>query len=301
MTTARLYWQIAYLNQLVALGEADIAYAQKVLDIVRSKYAAGAVSGLNVAQAELNLSSQQAAHTQLVQQRAAARHALAILFDQPPESAVAERTTLPDAALPVIAAGLPAAILGNRPDLRAAESRLRESMANVDVTRTSFYPTLTLTGSVGTASTALVNFLKNPVATLGAGLVLPFVQWNTRQLSIRVSETQYEEAVVSFRQRLYTALAEVEDGLSARTQLALEADRLGLAVTQARRAEAIAQSRYLAGATEVQLWLDAQAALRNAERSQLANRFNQLGNQATLYRTLGLVGIPEPLNCGQLR
>lgn len=300
VTTARLYWQIAYLNQLVSFSEADIAYAGKTLDIVQGKYAAGMVSALNVAQAELNLSSQQAAHTQLVQQRVAARHALAILFDQPPESVVAERAALPEAPMPAIAAGLPAGILGKRPDLRAAEMRLRESLTNVDVTRTSFYPTLTLTSSVSTASMALVDFLKNPVATLGAGLALPFVQWNTRQLSIRVSETQYEEAVVNFRQRLYTALAEVEDGLSARTQLMLEADKLGLAVTQARRAEAIAQTRYLAGATEAQLWLDAQAALRNSERSVLANRFNQLSNQANLYRALGLTGMPEPSSCRQM-
>jgi NodT family efflux transporter outer membrane factor (OMF) lipoprotein len=300
VTTAKLYWQIAYLSQLVSLSEADIAYAQKTLDTVRTKQAAGALSALNVTQSELNLSSLQAAHTQLVQQRLAARHAMAILFDQPPETAVAERAALPEAPLPAIAAGLPAAILGKRPDLRAAELRLRESLANVDATRTSFYPTLTLTGSVGTASSALADFLKNPVATLGAGLALPFVQWNTRQLSIRVSETQYEEAVVNFRQRLYAALAEVEDGLSARTQLMLEGDKLALAVTQARRAEALAESRYLAGATEAQLWLDAQAARRNSERFLLANRFSQLGNQASLYRALGMAGMPEQSSCSRL-
>lgn len=300
VTTARLYWQVAYLNQLVALSSADIDYATRTLDIVKSKYAAGAISGLGVAQAELNLSSLQAAHTQLVQQRVAARHAMSILFDQPPESALNERTTLPDTPLPPIAAGLPAEILGNRADLRAAELRLRETLANVDATRASFYPALRLTSGVGTASTALFDFLKNPVATLGAGLVLPFVQWNTRQLSIRVSEAQHEEAVVNFRQRLYVALSEVEDGLSARTQFLLEGDKLGMSVTQAQRAESIAQSRYLAGVTEVQPWLDSQAALRSAERSMLANRFSQLSNQANLYRALGLTGLPGSLNCAQL-
>lgn len=300
VTTARLYWQIAYLNQLVALSDADIEYATRTLDIVNSKYAAGMISALGVAQAELNLSSLQAAHTQLVQQRVAARHAMAILFDQPPESPLEERATLPDTPLPAIAAGLPAEILGNRADLRAAELRLRETLANVDATRASFYPALTLTSGIGTASTALFEFLKNPVATLGAGLVLPFVQWNTRQLSIRVSEAQHEEALVNFRQRLHLALSEVEDGLSARTQLMLEGEKLGLSVTQAQRAESIAKSRYLAGATEVQPWLDAQAALRSAERALLANRFGQLFNQATLYRVLGLTGVSGDMNCDRL-
>jgi NodT family efflux transporter outer membrane factor (OMF) lipoprotein len=297
VTTARLYWRVAFLNQVLALSEADIAYAQKALEVVRAKHEAGAVSALGASQAQLYLANLEAGHTQLLQQRVEARHALAILFNQPPQSAVEERPGLPEEALPAIAPGLPAAVLANRPDLHAAELRLRAALANVDFTRTSFYPSLTLTGSLSTASTALLSFLKNPLLTLGAGVALPFVQWNTMDLSIRVSETQYEETVVNFRQRLYVALKEVEDGLSARTQLQAEADKLASALTHARRAESIAQSRYVAGATEAQLWFDAQQFLRNAERSLAANRLNQLDNQAILYQALGLAGRAEGAEC----
>lgn len=301
VTTARLYWQLAYLNQLLTISDADIDYAERTLNVVRAKHEAGAVSALNVSQAELNLSTQQAMRTQLAQQRVEVRHALAILFDQPPQTPIAERSTLPETALPAIAPGLPAEILANRPDLQAAEMRLRESLANVDATRSSFYPTLTLTSSLSTASSTLLDFVRNPVATLGTGLILPFVQWNTRQLSVRTSENQYEEAVVNFRQTLYSALAEVEDRLSARTQYLAEAEKLELALNQARRAESISQTRYLAGATEVQLWLDAQQRLRSAERSVVSNRFNQLNNQANLYRALGLGAGPDRIGCGAPR
>lgn len=297
-TTTRLYWQVAYLNQLLALAAADIEYAERTLALARVRYEAGAVSALNVAQAELSLSSQRAYRTQLVQQRVEARHALAILSNQPPETDVAVPRRLSDTPLPAVAAGLPAGVLANRPDLYAAELRLRESLANVDFTRSFFYPTLTLTGSLGTASTALRDLLQNPVATLGAGLVLPFVQWNTTQLSIRVSETQYEEAVVGYRQRLYTALAEVEDGLSSRTQLMAEGDALRAAVAQARRAESISRTRYEAGFTEIQLWLDAQASLRSTQRSLIANRLNQLNSQVNLYKALGLGAGAERIRCG---
>lgn len=297
-TTTRLYWQVAYLNQLLSLATADIEYAEKTLALARARYKAGAVSALNIAQAELNLSTQQALHTQLVQQRVEAGHALALLFNQPPESDVAAPASLPDRALPGVAAGLPAEILANRPDLQAAELRLRETLANVDFTRSFFYPALTLTGSLGTASSALLNLLQNPVATLGVGLTLPFIQWNTTQLNIRVSETQHEEAVVNYRQRLYTALAEVEDSLSARTQLLAEEEKLRLATAQARRAESIARTRFKAGITDIQLWLDAQASLRSTERLLVTNRLNQLNNQANLYKALGLGGGSEGIGCG---
>ncbi|MFZ2269707.1 MAG: efflux transporter outer membrane subunit [Azonexus sp.] len=296
-TTSQLYWQLAYLNQLLALSAADIDYAQRTLTLTRARHTAGAVSGLNTVQAELNLSTQEAARTQLVQQRVETQHALALLLNQPPETAVIEPTGFNTAPLPEVAAGLPAEMLANRPDLHSAERRLRASLANVDYTRAYFYPTFSLTGNLGTSSNTLLNLLQNPAATLGVGLSLPFVQWNTTQLAIRVSENQYEEAVINYRQRLYSALAEVEGSLSGRSQLLAAAEKLELAMDQARRAERIAESRYQAGMTDVQLWLDAQARLRSVERSVLLNRYNQLNTQATLYRALGLGAGSELVRC----
>ncbi|MBK1818667.1 efflux transporter outer membrane subunit [Burkholderia orbicola] len=286
-TTAALYWQIGYLNRQIALGDANIAYAERTLALVRSRHTAGAVSGLDLAQAEQSLAAQRAAQTQLIQQRTENRHALAILFDRPPQQRATEPAALPDAAPPDVAAGLPASLLGRRPDLRAAEFRLRESLAQVDATRTSFYPTFTLTGSAGTTSTSLERVLTNPVGTLGLGLALPFIQWNTMQLQIRVSKSQYEEAVVGFRQRLYTALAEVENALSARVQLEREAEQRALSLAQAQRAERLAAARFAAGATAVQPWLDQQQVLRSAQSADELTRLNRLNNQMKLYRALG--------------
>lgn len=289
-TTAALYWQLAYLNQQIAFGDANIAYAERTLKLVQSRHAAGATSGLDLAQAERNLAALRADQTQLIQQRTENRNALAILFDRPPQRQAAERDALPDTPLPEVAAGVPAELLGRRPDLRAAELRLRESLANVDVTRTSFYPTFTLTGSVGTASTSLERVLQNPVATLGLGLALPFIQWNTMQLQIKVSKSQYEEAVVNFRQSLYRALGEVENALAARVQLDAEADERGRALALARRAETLAKARFAAGATGVQPWLDEQQRLRDAQSALARNQLGRLNNRMNLYQVLGGAG-----------
>lgn len=286
-TTARLYWQTGYLNQRIALGQAAIADGQRLLAFVRVRYAAGAVSALDVASAEQNLASAEAAQTRFIQQRVEARNALAILFDRPPEQAMAEPATLPDTALPAIDAGLPATLLGRRPDLRASQARLREAFANVDATRAGFYPPITLTGSLGNTSSALADLLRNPIGTLGAGLALPFLQWNTTRLTIRVSQTQYEEAVVTFRQTLYTALSEVENTLSSRTQLRAEHDKLQVSYEQALRAERLTETRYRSGAIAVQPLLDAKDRRRTAEAALVENRLNRLNATMTLYRALG--------------
>ncbi|MGK8207142.1 efflux transporter outer membrane subunit [Burkholderia cenocepacia] len=286
-TTASLYWRIGYLNRQIKVSDASIAHAVRTLAVVKSRHAAGAVSGLDLAQAEQNVATQRAAQTQLIQQRTEARHALALLFNRPPQQRAAEPSALPDAPLPKVVAGLPASLLSRRPDLRAAEFRLRESLAQVDATRTSFYPTLTLTGTMGTSTVSLERVLANPVGTLGFGLVLPFIQWSTMQLQIKASKTQYEEAVIGFRQRLYTALAEVESALSAAVQLEREAEQRTLSLAQAQRAEQLAAAQFSAGATSIQPWLDQQQRLRDTQSAYELTRLNRLNNRMTLYRALG--------------
>jgi len=286
-TTASSYWRIAYLNRRIALSEAGIAYSEKTLDLVMAKYKAGAVSALDPAQARQNVASQKAELTQLIQQRAEARNALAILFDQAPEYKVPERTQLPHGPLPTVEAGLPADLLARRPDLRAAELRLRESLANVDATKASFFPTFTLTGNLGSSSISLLNVMQNPIASLGVGLTLPFIQWNTTKLTIRVSQTEYEEAVVNFRQTLYRALGDVENALSAHAQYQAQSAYLEQALASSREAERLAEIRYRAGATGLQTWLDVQENRRTAEATLAENRLNRLNNLMTLYQALG--------------
>lgn len=286
-TVAADYWQVAFLNQRITLAEEGVSYALKTLDLAQVRRKAGAVSELDVVQAERNLATRKAELASLVQQREEARNALAVLFDQPPQNRADERSQLPEGPLPDVAAGIPADLLGQRPDLQAAELRLRESLAQTDAVRASFYPTLSLTGSTGTASTNLTEILKNPVASLGIGLALPFLQWNTTKLTIKVAETEYREAVVNFRQNLYQALLDVENALSARVQLNKEKGHREQALASALRAEKIAASRYRAGAVDLQTLLDAQDERRDAEITLAENRLSRLNNRMTLYLALG--------------
>lgn len=283
--TTELYWQLGLLNQQITLGNANIADAERTLALVRTKHAAGAVSGLDVAQAEQNLFAQRASQTQLVRKRTVQRHALATLFDRPPQTLAAEPIALPDRPLPAVPVGVPADLLGRRPDLRKAELDLRASLADVDEKRASVYPSFTLTSSIGTSSLSLARVLSNPAAALD--LALPFIQWNTMQLDIKVSQTQFEERALNFRQKLYAALGEVENALSARVQLEREAEQHAQALALAQRAEALARARFVAGATGVQQWLDQQQRLRQAQLADAQNRLQRLNNRMKLYQALG--------------
>jgi len=287
-TTATLYWQRAYLAQRIAAGQDSAAYAERTLKLVQTQFDAGAVSPLEVAEARQSVSAQKAALELLQQQQVEAGNALALLFDgQPPAAAGGPRPLLPTGVLPLVPQDVPAAVLGRRPDLRAAELRLRESLSTIDVTRASYYPAFTLTGALGGSSTSLSNVLSNPIGTLGAGLSLPFLQYRQMDLNIRVSQAQYEQAVVNFRQTLYQALADVDNALSARDRYAGQGLQLQARLDDARTAERLYETRYRLGAVALRIWLDAQEARRTAETALAENRYNRLVNHATLFRVLG--------------
>ena len=286
-TTMGLYWKLGYVNQRIELAAQSIAHAQQALQVARVKHAAGLIASLDVLQAEQALASQRAELTQLRSQREENLSALALLFDAPPGEAMPEPRQLPEGAYPLIAAGLPAQLLARRPDLQAAELRLRSTLAAGDLSRMNFYPPLALTGSLGSSSEALLAVLRNPAAGLGASLALPFLQWKEMKVNGKLAQIDYESAVSGFRQAFYRALAEVENALSQCNQLAEQADYLELALATARKAERIAELQYRAGSVPIKAWLDAQEARRSAASTVAANRLERLVAHVAVYQALG--------------
>jgi NodT family efflux transporter outer membrane factor (OMF) lipoprotein len=286
-TTIDLYYELAELNQRVTLADQSIAYAGRTLDLVKGQAAFGAATKLEVAESEQSLESQRAARTELIEQRIEARNALTVLLDGMTLPESAELPVLPVAPPPAVAAGLPVTLLERRPDLQSAELRLRETLASTDATRLSFYPQLTLTGGAGTATTQLSQVLQNPVGTLTAALTAPFLQFNQAKYSTQLARTQMEEATVVFRKTLLQALYDVDNALSARTQLAEEAAQLERSLAAAKEVERLFEIRYRSGAVALQLWLNAQETRRQAEISLASNRLQRLQNYATVCQALG--------------
>ena len=287
-TTMGLYWRLGYLNQRIALSANSIKHAQQALDMARVKYAVGAIALLDVYQAEQAEASQRADLAQLEHQREETRNTLALLFDGPPGKAFTEPQQLPETTLPVIDAGLPAHLLSRRPDLQAAELRLRETLATTDASRMNFYPPLSLTGGLSSSGATLASVLSsNPALALGASVALPFIQWQEMKLNGQIAQADYERAVIGFRQTFYRALAEVENALSQRKQLTEQANYLSKALATAYKAERIAEVQYRAGSVPIKAWLDAQEARHSASLSVAANQLDQLTAYVTLYQALG--------------
>lgn len=292
-TTAELYWRIGYLHDYLTSTEESLSDARRTRELVLVQYQAGGVSSLELSESEQTILNQEATQLALQQQLIEARHALALLLDLPPGSddlAVhlpSEPRRLPAGPLPTVAPGLPASLLGRRPDLLAAEHRLRAALADQQATAASFYPALTLTGALGTGSATLHDVLRNPFALLGVGIDLPFLNPGEVRIRNEMARADYEVAVIAFRGTLHRALEEVENALSARQSLLGQEDRLARSLQAARQTEALYEVRYRNGAVALRVWLDAQEARRRAQLALIENRLQQLSGLATLCKALG--------------
>lgn len=287
-TTAKLYWQLAYYNESRTTAEQSLATSQKLYDLVKVQYQAGAVSGLDLTQAEQSVQSQKASLSQIQQSLVETRTAIAVLLHMPVQQlSIDEPQRLPRLALPSIAAGLPADILSRRPDLKAAELRLRESLATKDATTASYYPSISLTGNLGSSSTSLTQLLKNPALTLGASLSLPFLQYNDMKRDLAISQLDYEKAIVQYRQTLYQAFADVENALSARTELSQQVQLQQRNLELAEKLERLTQVRYRYGAVALKTLLDQQETTRTARLNLVNTKQSQYNAYVTLMQALG--------------
>lgn len=283
----RDYWTLAYLNQSIAAGEQDLASLERTLKLVEVQHSEGDVSLLELREAQQSVEAQRAAQSALLQQRVETRNALAVLLDGRPLPLADEPQSVRQVASLPIRAGLPAELLARRPDLRAAERRLRASLFNIDATARSYYPALTLTGAVSGGGTSLGDVLRNPVATLGAGLDLPFLNVEKVRLNTEYAGAEYQQAASSFRTTLYTALQDVDNALSARSRLQEQAAARLRSYQAAQDVARMYEIRYRNGDVALRIWLDAQQTLRSSELALAAVLRDRVNNDVTLVLALG--------------
>ncbi|MFJ3058278.1 efflux transporter outer membrane subunit [Herbaspirillum sp. NPDC087042] len=283
------YLQVLSLRDRLEIARQNVNNAERVLRLVEAQSRAGSASPLDLARQRSALANQRQLIPDLQQQAQDAQTALAILLGRPPQNFKVEETGLAKIQMPRISAGLPSELLMRRPDIRTAEANLAAANANVAVARAALFPSITLTGSTGAQSSALLSLFDGPnlFASLGAGLIAPIFDGgklrNQRDLAI----AQKEELVQVYRQRVITSLSEVEKALGAIRSLE-ERYRLKVGeVDQARFAFELAEIRYRAGAEDLLVVLDTQRTLSEAQNQLGQIKLQRLQATVSLYKALG--------------
>lgn len=287
-TTADLYFQILSLTERVRTARQIAADARHVLQLVEGRQQVGAATVLQVEQQRTVVAGFEASVPVLLQQQEQAEHGLAILLALPPRAYVPQATALTDIAIPDVDAGLPSELLLRRPDIRAAEARLRAAHFDIGAARAAFLPNLSLTGAGGVGSNSLAGFL-SPVgfASTAASLLAPIFDGGRLTGQLRYDKAHAQELAAAYRQTALAAFGEVEDALTARQRVA-EAERSAeTAVTAARHAAALSEGQFQLGVIDLLTLLDTQRALYQAQDTLLQLRLRRLQAAIALYRALG--------------
>lgn len=286
-TTAQFYWQIGSLNQQIANQQKSLDIARQTLEMVRSRYEAGNVGQVDQLQSEQAVISRENQLRDLIEQREEARNGMALLFNQPPSQHQDELSTLDFRQNIAIASRVPLEVINHRPDVQSAEWNLRAALAGLDVAKLSFYPTLSLSAGVNAGSAIFSQWFSNPVRTLGAAVALPFVQWNTVQLTIEQSDLNVQQAAIKFRSAAYSALSDVDNAMAQRLNAESKKASLLRDLDLSQRRLALVTSQYQAGAVSFQTLLDAQDSLLSSENNLLNMQYNYLYSTMKLWLALG--------------
>lgn len=288
-SVANVYLQLLADEELLAITQQTLGTRQESLRLTQLRFDNGVASRLELQQARSLVETALATLAAQQRQRAQDLNLLTLLVGTPVEPAVAAGATLASTELPDLPAGLPSSLLENRPDIRAAEQQLIAANANIGAARANFFPRITLTGSVGSASTELSGLFKSGTYgwSFAPQAILPIFDYGRNTAVLGSARAQRDIAVAQYEQSIQTAFREVADALAGQSTFSeqLRAQR-AVAEAEADRFN-LADLRYRNGAASYLELLDAQRALFQAQQQAVQANLLRLQNQVTLYSVLG--------------
>src|SRR5262245_4502778 len=286
---AQNYFQLLALDAQLEIARQSVKAFQGTYDLFRDRLEFGVVSELQTSRAQGDLGSAQARVPEVESQIAAKEHQISTLLGRPPGPIPRGLAMFAQPVTPAVPAGLPSALLTRRPDLRQAEQQMVEASALIGVAKADFFPKLSLTGLVGTASpevTALTNGT-SLVWNIAAGLSGPIFQGGKILENYRAHVAVWEQARAQYQQTVLTAFQEVSSAMAALSQLAEAEKGQEWAVKGLETAVTVALDRYLYGLSSYYEVLDAQQRLYPAQNGLVEIRQNRLLAYVQLYKTLG--------------
>jgi NodT family efflux transporter outer membrane factor (OMF) lipoprotein len=242
------YFQLRGIETRKAILDTTVKAYERALTITSNRYAQGVVARIDVLQAQSQLDSARANAADLVRQRAVLEHAIAVLIGENPA-----RFTLTEApwtrTVPDVPALLPAALLERRPDIAAAERRVAAANAAIGIEKAAFFPTLSLSGDLGSQTSRLGDLFSatSSIWSLGVSSALTLLDFGARSARVRQARAAHEQTAAQYRQTVLVAFQQTEDALAAARILTYVAEQRTSAAASANRVEQLTQNQYLAG------------------------------------------------------
>lgn len=292
--TAVAYFDLRNYDAQLSIAQHTLQTREEALKIYQARYDEGLISELDFLRAKTETDTMRANVYTAQYQVSTAESALMVLvgrspraiFEDSPERGRAIED-LPSA--PQLPAGLPSELLARRPDIVAAEAQLRAANFKIGVAKAAWFPSISLTGQLGTESTKLDQLFSgaSDMWTYGASLSLPILTFGRISNSVKASEAAMREALSNYQLTVQQAFQDMRNALVIQHRTIEIADTLSIAVDNLRKATDLARLRYENGYASYLDVLDAERSLFDAE-VQLSNvRTNHLSSIVQVCMAMG--------------
>ncbi|MFR0713591.1 efflux transporter outer membrane subunit [Enterobacterales bacterium BD_CKDN230030183-1A_HGKHYDSX7] len=289
--TASSYIRLRGIQELLNVTRQNLETANKTVELTRIKFVQGIATDLEVSEAKALQSSIQAKIPALEQQASESMNALSLLTAQPPArlNALLENNPAIPSLSQKIEMGVPSDLAKRRPDIRRAEAELHAAIASIGVAKANFYPSITLSGSVGFQANQLSDLgnWNTHRYTFGPSVSIPIFEGGRLKAMLKLSESKQKEAALNYQQVVLGAWHEVDDAVSGLDNQERREVHLNEAVSQSKKALASAQSQYKQGTTDYLNVLSVQNSLLANESALVASKAAQSLAAVRLYKALG--------------
>ena len=285
---ATSYITLRAFDRQLEIAQATAANFGETLRIFNLRFKHGLVSQTEVSQIDSQYQQALAAIPAIGQQITAQENLLSILLGRNP-GPIPRGKTIDQLIAPLIPADLPSTLLLRRPDILQAEQNLIAANASIGAARAQYYPSLSLTAALGSASTAFGNFLTGPASLwqVAAGLTGPIFTAGAIEGQVRTAEGQKEAAINFYQQTILGAFRETNDALSGSQNRLSESEVQAKRVVALRESARLSRLRFDSGIASYVEVLVAENELFAAELASvgiLADRYRQLIN---VYQAMG--------------
>ena len=282
------YFQLRGLDTQIAVTKSNQVSRNEALSLNQRRLAGGIASSLEVSQAEVEVSNLDAQLIELTRLRALTLHQLAVLTGVLNLTLV-EGDLRSQPLPPTPPAGLPSALLENRPDIRQAEQNLIAQNAKIGVAKAAMYPSISLTGSLGAESVDLGDILKAGarIWSFGLGLDLPIFDSNRRQSRVEQADARQKQVLAQYQTAIQDAFREVNDALITRRLNAEREQAFMRSQASAKQALRVAENRYKSGYSAYLEVLDAQRVHNEASLATVQAKQATFLATVELFKALG--------------
>ncbi len=278
------------VTEQLAVARQLLKAARTAYDLTKSSYEAGVLSQLDLNAAETQMQTARAAVAGYEQQLAQADDNLVLLVGCPlPDDLPAPQPFIPQICLSDIPAGLPSDLIARRPDILAAEHQLEAANANIGAARAAFFPTITLTGSAGTASSTLEGLFApgSQAWNFSPQIVWPIFAAGTAWAELQAVKAGKLIEAANYQKAIQTAFREVADSLAARATLKTQLAANQALVKAEQQNYELTEARFHNGVDSSLKVLAAQQTLDNARQNLIQSQYSRLFNLINLYQALG--------------